>query len=244
MEKLIVFSILNTGEVSSLTTGLLATGAPIAQSDNRFRELYSNVEEINDRLTQNLKYSAKSLLTETLSKLDKNRDQGFVCLRDQLQAISISLLPAKAALAKQLYAEFDKLGTSLYRLGYQVQSSLLNALFEAFDKAEAQQQLATLGLIDDYEALKSAENTFLAARKRRVAEQTSRSVENEPATEIAEELLPELSKMVTYVQLYAELEPETYEAAFQEMVTIINEVNRTARSRRTRQENEAGDQME
>ena len=237
MEKLIIASLLRANDFSYLLTSILKVVAPLTSSDVKLKLLHDRLDDINHRLVQNLKFSKSSLYTDQKAEADKQRDLRFRCVRDQLHGLMFSYDPERATSATQLYAMIEKVGTRLYDQGYKTESSLLEALFDEFDKPGAQVKLSTLNLMSDYQALKTSENEFLAVDSEFQEEKTSREINGEAASDIVDEVVPELNKLVAYMQLYSELEAEMYAGAFNQMVTIINEVNATARARKTRKEN-------
>ena len=238
MEKVLIPSLLNTSEFSSLATNFLSITLPIIETDDKLNILWSKLDEINQRLTENLKYSGKSLLTDKIYLLDHQRDQGVICLSNALEALCQSLIVGRAEKAQLLFSEFEKLGASFYKRGYKVESALLNALFKAMDDSEKQVLLNELGLVSDYLALKNAETAFLEAVAERMKEKSSQVGEYESATSIIKELGPALVKFENYMNLYSELVPETYQPIYQQLLTVIQDVNAKARARKTRRENE------
>lgn len=237
MKKLIIASLLLVNDFSYLLTSILKVVSPLTSTDVKLKLLCDRLDDINHRLVQNLKSSQSSLYTDQKVEADKQRDLRFRCVRDQLHGLMFSYDSERSTSATQLYTIIEKVGTRLYDRGYKVESSLLEALFDAFDAPGAQAQLSTLNLLSDYQALKTSENEFLTLDSQFQEEKTSREINGEAASDIVDEMVPELNKLVAYMQLYSELEAETYAGAFNQMVTIINEVNATARARKTRNEN-------
>lgn len=238
MEKLIIPSLLSINEFSYLSTNLLKVTEAFTASDVKFKLLHDRLADINHRLVQNLKFPRSSLYTARKEEADNRRDLRFRCVRDQLHGLMFSYDQERALPATQLYAVIEKIGTRLYDLGYKAESSLLLTLFEAFDQPNSQVNLTKLNLTNDYQALKTAEEEFMIIADEFLAEQTLRTTEGEAASDIIDELVPALTNLVACMQLYGELEPETYAAPYNQMVTIINEVNATARARKTRKKNE------
>ena len=237
MEKLILPSLLNSKEILFLTTSLLGIVRPLTEKDEKLSTICQQVDELSHRLSVNLKYSSKSLLTGQLEEFDKDRDLGLICVRDQLSGMAVSLIPERAEAAKKLYIEFERLGTSFYNQGYKVESSLMESLFQAFDEAEAQQAIEALGLLPDYEALKASEAAFVELSSQRLDELTNRKTTSESATSIVKKLVPELEKLVAFVQLYSDLEPDLFLPAWQSMETVCLDVSSRARARHTRHKN-------
>ncbi len=244
MEKLILPSLLSINETAFMATRLLELTTSLTESDDKLKTLRDALSGIVERLMNNLKYSGKSLLTPKISVFDKNRDKAFICLRDQLHGLSLSLIEEKAAPAAELYSIIDKLGVSLHRMGYKAESALLQSLFKAYDKQAAQQDLTDLGLLPYYESLKTANKAFEEASEQRIDEQTTRATENEAASDVVEEMIPAMTNLTAYMQLYSELEPGTYGDIYNQMVTVITNINTTARARKTRSESEKTEETE
>ena len=70
---------------------------------------------------------------------DKDRDCGYICLRDILHGMSVSLIDDVQVKAVKLYAVVEKYGVQIYSLGYKAESATLLALFTELDKPENQQ---------------------------------------------------------------------------------------------------------
>lgn len=238
MEKLIIPSLLSINDVIYLSTKLLEVTQPLIKSDARLRKLYTIMSVLNDRLIKNQKYNRKSLLTEKRAEQDKLRDRAFKALRDLLHGYSISLIEEMAAPASELYAIVDKYGTNTYTLSYKIETTVLNSLLTEFDLEKNQQLLNTLGILPIYNSLKTAQQTFVLISKQRTEEKTVQSNENEAAGDIVLEMIPALTNLVAYMQLYSQLLAATHGEVYKEMVTLITEINTGARSRKTRKDTE------
>lgn len=238
MEKIIIPSLLVPGNSVFLAENMLRITTPFLDSDPKLQLLHTSLTGIYNRMVENMNNPRKSAFTQTKLEADKQRDRAFLCLRDMLHGASLSLLADMAGQAAPLYAVLENLGLSLYKDGYKKETAILASLFAEFDKDEHQARLTTLGLLPYYTSLKDAETAFKEVSKQRVEEKTTRAAESEPLTEILDEMLPAMTNMEGYMQLYSQLDPDTYANAYNEMVTVISEVNASARALRTIKEND------
>jgi len=238
MEKLIIPSILTVSDVINLADNILKITLPCTELDAKFSTLYNRNKQIFDRLVKNQKNSLKSEFTEDLIQVDKNRDLAFICLRDVIGGISVSIIPEMADKATKLNSIIEKIGKNLFRLSYKTESALLLTLFVEFDKPENQQLLTDLGILPYYNSLKEAQGGFDEVSSLKSAEKTLQSNDSEAATMVIVELIPAFTGLVAMLQLYAELEPEVYSEIYGLVVTRITETNTVARARKTRKQNQ------
>jgi hypothetical protein len=243
MNKLIIPSLLNVGEVISMADYVLKTTEIFIATDPRMNQLHQNLLSDYNRLVKNQKYSPQSLHTLEVINRDKRRDRGFISFRDIVQGLSLSLIDEVATLAVPLYALIEKYGTQLYSLGYQAESSLLKSMFADFDKPENQEKLVTLNIIQFYDALKTAEAEFIAISSLKTEEKSATKQDQEAAGDVAPEVISDLTKLVALLQVYAEVETTIYGTAYQNIATFIAETTATARARKTRKGNN-GDNIE
>jgi len=237
MEKLIIPSILSVSDVISMSERILKITQPLTQIDPKFMNLHTNTSLIFARLVKNQKYTSKSSLTEELIRLDKNRDLGYICLRDILHGMSVSLIEEISSKAAKLYAIFDKYGTQIYKLGYKAESATMLSLFNELDQKKNQELLSEIDVLPFYNSLKAAEDAFTSASKQKSEEKTVQTNDSEAATEILQEMFPALTNLVAMLQLYSQFEPAIYSETYNLVVTYITETNTAARARNTRKQN-------
>ena len=242
MNKLIIPSLLNVGEVISMADYVLKTTENFISTDPRMNQLHQSLLSAYNRLVKNQKYSPQSLHTLEAINRDKRRDRGYISFRDIVEGMSVSIIDDVAALAIPLYALIEKYGTQLYTSGYQAESSLLKSMFAEFDKPDNQDKLVTLNIIQFYDALKTAEAEFLAISSLKTEEKSTTKQEQEAATNVSPEVILALTKLVALLQVYAEVEPTVYGTAYQNIATFIAEITATARARKTRKGNKDGDE--
>ena len=239
MEKLIIPSILTVSDVIPLCERILKTTQPLTENDNRVKELHTRLSLVYDRLVKNQKNTNKSILTEELIRLDKQRARAFIALRDILHGMSVSLCDDYNNKASKLYAIIDKYGTQLYKFGYQAETAMLTSLFADFDLTENRLILTDLNIVPFYESLESAQKEFYLVSYQKAEELTDHSTNSEAASGIIQELFPELTSLVAMISLYYHLDPPKYGLIYNQMVTYITETNTVARQRKSRRENSA-----
>jgi len=236
MEKLIIPSILTVPDVITIVDSVLKLTSPFTSTETKIKNLNERCSQILDRLVKNQKSSLKSEFTEELIRLDKRRDQAYVCVRDVVHGISVSLITSDAEKATKLYAILEKLGTNAHRLNYKAETAILMSLFVEFDKPENHQLLADLGISSYYNSLKEAQTEFENVAAQKSDEKTAQNADTEAATAIVVEMIPALTSLVALMQVYADLEPATYSEAYGKIVTVISETNTVARARKTRKQ--------
>lgn len=234
MEKLIIPSILSVSDVISISERILKITQPLTQIDPKFMDLYTKTNLIFYRLVKNQKYTNKSSLTEECLRFDKRRDLGYICLRDILHGMSVSLIEEISSKAAKLYAIFDKYGTQIYKMGYKAESATMLSLFNELDQEKNQQLLSEIGILPFYNSLKAAENAFTSVSNQKSEEKTVLTNDSEAATELLQEMFPALTNLVALLQLYSQLEPAIYGEIYNLVVTYITETNTAARARNTR----------
>lgn len=217
---------------------ILKITQPLTGNDFKLANLHVKTSLIFERLVKNKKSTLKSSFTGDLILADQDRDGGYICLRDILHGMSVSLIDDVQVKAVKLYAIIEKYGVQIYSLGYKAESATLLALFTELDKPENQQLLMELGLQIYYNSLKDAEIAFNSISIQKSDEKTIISNESEAATTVLQELLPSLTGLVSMLQLYSQLEPAIYNETFKKVVTYIIEINTVARARKTRKQTE------
>ena len=241
MEKLIIPSILSVSDAISMSERILNVTQPLTALDPKFGSLHSQTSSILARLVKNQKNTTKNSFTDASVLADKDRDCAFICLRDILHGMSVSLIEDTKSKAAKLYAIIDKYGSQIYKLGYKAESATLLSLFREFEQSENQQLLSDLGVIAFYGSLKAAEDKFVSVSQQKSEEKTVQTNESEAATTVLKELLAELTKLVSMLQLYSQFDSDNYGTAYNQVITYITEINAVARARKTRKQNNKDD---
>jgi hypothetical protein len=241
MEKLIIPSLLSVSDGILISERVLDATRSLTVADPKLLALFTKTESIFDRIVKNQNYSSKSLLTDDLIELDKRRDNAFIALRDILHGMSVSLIVAYSSKAEILNAIVKKHGNKIYAMGYKKKTSSLISLFSEFDLAVNHTLLADLGLVVFYDSLKAAQAAFETMSKQKSDEKAVKTNDSEPATDIMAELAPALTDLLALIQINNQLDPTTYGAIYNQLVTFITEVNTAARARKTRKQNGTSD---
>lgn len=241
MEKLILMSILSVSDAISMSQRILNVTQPLTELDPKFGSLHAQTSLIFARLVKNQRNTTKNSFTDVSVLADKDRDCAFICLRDILHGMSVSLIEDIKSKAAKLYTIIDKYGSQIYKLGYKAESATLLSLLTEFEQPENQQLLSDLGVIVFYGSLKAAEDTFVSVSQQKSEEKTVQTNESEAATTVLKELLLELTKLVSMLQLYSQLDSDNYGAAYNQVITYITEINTIARARKTRKQNNKDD---
>ncbi len=148
--------------------------------DLHLSSLTKTLSTKNAKLTLALNQERKNKYTRLLNKLDKGRDNRFRCLKGHTEADTFNESAAIAEAARRLYQIFENHGLTLYSESYAKESALLESLFVDLDETDMQADLLTLGLVETYEALIKAQNTFSDAYVERSADE-AKKVEIIPA---------------------------------------------------------------
>jgi len=237
MEKLIIPSLLSVSDGVLMAERFEKTTQPLAEKDPKIKNLHTRVSSVYKRLVKNQKNASKSRLTGELRQLGKRRNQARVAFRNVLHGISVSLLEEAKAKALKLYAIFEEYGAAGYQPGYKKGTTTLISLILEFDMPSNQVLLKELNLLPFYESLKTAHEIFDSVSKQKSDEKTTLAADSKPATAILEELIAAMENLLAMIQLNNQIEKETYGEIYNQLVTYVNEINTSARARKTRKQN-------
>ena len=237
MEKLIVPSLLSVSDGILMAERFEKTIQPLAETDPKIKKLHTRLSSVYKRIVKNQKNASKSPLTGELVQLDNQRNNGRIAFRDILHGISVSLLEEPKAKALKLYAIFEKYGAAGYKTGYKKGTTILISLISEFDMPANQILVNELNLLPYYESLKTAHEIFDSVSKQKSDEKTTLAADSEPATAILEELIASMEDLLAMIQLNNQIDKETYGEIYNQLVTYINEINTSARARKTRKQN-------
>ena len=237
MEKLIIPSLLSVSDGVLMAERFEKTTQPLAEKDPKIKNLHTRVSSVYKRLVKNQKNASKSRLTGELRQLGKRRNRARIAFRDILYGISVSLIEESSAKALKLYAIFEEYGAAGYKPGYKKGTTILISLVSEFDLPANQILLKELNLLPFYESLKTAHEIFDSVSKQKSDEKTTLAADSKPATAILEELIAAMENLLAMIQLNNQIEKETYGEIYNQLVTYINEINTTARARKTRKQN-------
>lgn len=237
MEKLIVPSLLSVSDGVLMAERFEKTIQALIETDPKMKKLYNGMTSVYKRLVKNQKNGGKSLLTGELLQLGKRRNRARIAFRDILHGISVSLIVEPSAKASKLYAIYEKHGATANKAGYKKATAILILLIAEFDLPANQDLLKELNLLPFYESLKTAHEIFDSVSKQKSDEKAILATDSEPATAILEELISSMTDILAMIQLNNQIDKATYGEIYNQLVTYINEINTTARARKTRKQN-------
>jgi len=237
MEKLIIPSLLSVSDGVLMAERFEKTIQPLTEIDPKIKNLYSGLSSVYKRLVKNQKNATKNPLTGELLQLGKRRNRARIALRDILHGISVSLIEVPSAKALKLYAIFEKHAATTHKPGYKNETAILILLTAEFDLPANQILLNELNLSPYYESLKTAQTIFDSTSKQKSDEKTNLAADSEPTAAILEELITAMTDLLAMIQLNNQLDKATYGEIYNQLVTYVNEINTSARARKTRKQN-------
>jgi len=237
MEKLIVPSLLSVSDGVLMAERFKKTIQVLTETDPKIKNLFNGLTSVYKRLVKNQKNGGKSLLTGELFQLGKRRNRARIAFRDILHGISVSLIEEPSAKALKLYAIYEKHGATANKPGYKKATAILILLIAEFDLPTNQDLVKELNLLHFYESLKTAHEIFDSVSKQKSDEKAILAADSEPATAILEELISSMTDILAMIQLNNQIDKATYGEIYNQLVTYINEINTTARARKTRKQN-------
>jgi len=216
---------------------MLKTSLPLTVNDPKLLKLHTSLTSVYNRLVKNQKYSTRSPLTDHLILLGKRRNKALTAIRSIIYGMSESLIEETSKNASILYAIIKKYVVKVYSMGYKEETANLISLFLDFDLPANNALLKDLGILPFYESLKTAHLAFDTLCNQKSDQKTEQTVDSEAATDILTELIPAMTNLLAMIELNNQFDPETYSEAYNQLVTYINEINATARARKTRKQN-------
>lgn len=237
MEKLIVPTLLSVSDGILMAERFEKTIQKLTETDPKVKNLYDVMTSVSRRLVKNQKNGTRSPLTGELLRLGKRRSRARIAFCNILHGISVSLIEEPSAKASKLYAIFEKHGATADKPGYKKVTAMLISLILEFDLPANQDLLRELNLLPFYESLKTAHQIFDSVSKQKSDEKAIRIADSEPAIAILEELIKAMEDLLAMIQLNYQIDKATYGEIYNQLVTYINEINTTARARKTRKQN-------
>ena len=128
--------------------------------DPKLNKFTERLSVNNKELKVSLNQERKSVFTPLIKALDVGRDDWFRCLTGHVHADLKRPIVEVSKAAKRIYQIIRNHGLRLYAGSYEKESAQLESLFEDLDKAPRQEDLGKLGMVEVYEALKTAQNAF------------------------------------------------------------------------------------
>jgi hypothetical protein len=243
MEKLIIPSILLTGDLILLSERVLEITRSLIGSNDKISNLHITLSHLYERLVKNQENAGENLFADELDILDKRRCRALIGMRDTIQGMSIVLPNEMSQKASRLGEIINKYCAEACLPGYKAETSMLISLIYEFDLPDNQALLADLHIFTQYESLKGAQIAYDEVSQKRSEAINKRANESESVTQIQEEILPALISLISIIQLYYQLDPAKYGDRYNRMISFITEVNSNARSRQARKHYSEEDQV-
>jgi hypothetical protein len=237
MEKLIIASILSVSDGVLMADRILEIAQPLTVNDPKLLKQLKILTSVYNRLVKNQKSSVWSPYTEELILLDKRRNNALSAVRNIIYGMSQSLIEDISRKAAKLYPIIEKYGAKVYKMGYKKETSNMLSLFLDLDLPDNTALLTELGVLPFYESLKTAQTAFDTVSKKKSDQKTEHTTDSEPATDILTELTTAMTNVMAMIELNNQHDPATYGEVYNKLVTYINEINTTARARKTRKHN-------
>jgi len=237
MEKLIVPSLLSVSDGILMAERFKETIQNLIENDPKIKHLYNGMTSVYNRLVKNQTIDVRSPLTSELLRLGKRRSRARIAFCSILYGISVSLIEEPSAKALKLYAIFEKHGATADKPGYKKATAVLISLISEFDLPANQDLLKDLNLLPYYESLKTAHQIFNSVSKQKSDEKAIVVADSEPTIAILEELITAMEDLLAMIQLNYQIDKATYGEPYNKLVIYINEINTSARARKTRKQN-------
>ena len=246
-------SLLTNAELPDIAQRIVAEVASSLPEHDFIQKLVTLIQEDVDELESTIGRSRGSEFTQRLTKLDDERGDAFVALRDFAKATMFRKQPDVAAAGRFVYATIRERGLQLHRLSYAEQSTQFNLLIEDLAEPEAQQALSTMNAIAWLEDLKVSQDAFRATVKQRdVAES---QMERPQISSVRSRLHRHLTTLLWSVEAIHEFTNEkgahestatlnTLGSVLNEMISGVMSIARARRSRGEAREMTAPDRAD
>ena len=173
---------------------------------------------------------------ERVSEADALRDDLFIGFRDSVDAFKRRRDEKLVEAYGTIWPIIEKAGTTLYALGYTVQSGKMEALISDLDKQENQKELKTLRVLDLYNEMKEAQKKFTDIYDARLDEEAQRDFPT--LNDTKKKIVPHVNALLNTMEIIHELEPGMHQELIDKLNIITTEVMSSATSRRTREDRE------
>lgn len=161
----------------------------------------------------------KQEFAERVNNADFQRDQAFIGFRKCIEVFQYKEWdPAAKQASSNLLTIIRKHGTQLYKEGLNVQSSLLDALFEDLDDEKARMDIEKLGVEEWLVQLKRLQERFSKIFQQHSEVESDKSIPSKVEAKAA--LVKSLSSLLDGVEFLAEVKPEIYT----ETKKLVNEI--------------------
>ena len=177
-----------------------------------------------------------SILTESVRKYEKRRDNGFVTFRDISQAITNSIDSDKAAKALVITHIIKANGWSLYNWGNKKQTATMKTLISDLSKPEPQAAISSLNILDYYTDMVNSHSDYLNEEDKRNREKIEAEKFN--YTTVYKEMESSAKNLFDAINIFGQATgKEIYQTISTAINTIAEPYLATAKARKTRDKN-------
>lgn len=221
----ITFNRLSTKVLGNLAQRVLAVLSGHLEGVLKDNPLVSVLTKTNDKYQNVVIKKTYSELGEEVRNKDLRRDRFFYNFRRLLISLSVFTGTAKNADAEALLRVFDEVG-DITGLSYAAQNTVMGKLFQKLSTEERQAAITRLGLTEEYELLKSAQDDFETISGEQT--NTNSSLRQIPsASESRQELKDALRNFFALVS--AMHNEEAWKDLYYDLDELIKEANRSNR---------------
>lgn len=230
-------------EFSMLGNRIIDTIGDTFNSYLFIKELKETTAKDLENLDGALGKNKKNKYTEALEDKDTERDEAMICFRDNVKSFVRSSKPEKKAAAELVVGFIKKHGWTLYDLGYVEQSAQMKLLIKDLETEESRAAVATLGAGELYDEMVETNTMFEDMYDKKVKEAAKNDYPSlkDAKTALSRHLLALVKNIdIISYDLHSEITAARDKA--QEIDKIITEITARAQARKTRKENEGGDE--
>ena len=176
-------------------------------------------------------------LTESIREADERRDKAYLMFRTGLEFRELSDDGNQSTAATNLLQLLRRREYSMQRMSDRDQTVELNALLGDLSDSSAQNDLSTVGLTAEADALRQAQQVYVNLIDERAAEEGSRQ---SPSLRTVRSLLREDLIVAVFSLNFAERrDPAQFTELVESVSEHVTEVVANARARRTREANDS-----
>ncbi|WP_321515725.1 hypothetical protein [Marinifilum fragile] len=209
-------------------------------ADTNLTAIVTKLESSENNLLNSTGVETKSEFTAEISALDGVFDDRVICFKMFVEANMHWADPLLVNKANKVWAQVDANDRYLYKLGYEDQMTHALSLFTELDQEEYQSMMTDLfGVKESYTLCKTA-YTNLQSMYRKGQEVKALKKQTVPSSVFKKEVVEIINeKLLPYMGILADNQPETYADAYAKInhyIDLINQKIRTRRSRATTEE--------
>lgn len=235
--KNIVIKLLNVDECYMLNKRLIDVFETDLQKESSVAAVLPHLNELTADLFAILANKNDSnSLTKQLAEEDKARDAAFISFRDYSKSFLREPNPIQSAAAEGLTELIQKVGWTLYNHGYTEQTAAEETLIEKLAEPEYVKAVKAIKAEDRVLNLQETNARFEKTLKLKTDAEARGNISTvyDCRSRIARYLKP----LLVYLELMADVSPETYALAATRIDESIEYVLTVAKARHTRKENQ------